>query len=76
MHNFLQDEMPARILGKIGPLKQATEIIHVAMEIARHHHVSGILYCNHPAPMARRCPKKLDGLVERMEKARWVWHAD
>jgi hypothetical protein len=61
----LQDQVPPRMRGEFGTLKDGPEVSYVAMHVAGHEDVVGVLRANQSPRSARRIPERLNRTTNR-----------
>jgi hypothetical protein len=71
---FLQHEMPVRVLGERGFLKDQPEVFDAAMQVPGHQYVAGLGEIDAMAVPARRRPESYAGLAQGVQKSGWIRH--
>jgi hypothetical protein len=65
VNDLLQDKMSSWVVGEVGFLDQTTEVLDIAVQIARGEYIDGALQDDDPAAPARRRTEGVDGALQR-----------
>ena len=74
VNDFLQDEMPGRVVGEVGDPEQAAEVVDVAVEVAGDEDFGGTLQIDDAAAAAGRGAEGVGGSLKGRQKAVGVGH--
>ena len=72
--DFLKDQVPPRMLGKIGQFDQLAKVCQVAVQVACRQHIDGVRQTDNPATPSGRVTKRQGRLAQKQQQSIGVRH--